>query len=77
MEDLYTKMLEMCFFMLPKMWKDFDIYTFPYLKSKKHGDAVLKQIKDNKSDYWQMFCVVTAFFQGEEPFKSTGAANED
>jgi hypothetical protein len=29
------KMIELVFSLLPKMWKDYDLYTFPYLKSKK------------------------------------------
>ena len=62
--------------MIPKMWKDFELYTFPYLKNQKLGLQIIKLISNQREGYNQMFHVLEAFFSGQETIFPTNHDSE-
>ena len=70
-EDFITsKILGMIFGMLDKIWKDFELNLFPYVKQVKGLVLLEDQIrKSHMNNLNNVFHVITCMFKGQPPFQ--------
>lgn len=64
-----SKILSLIFSMLEKIWSDYEIYLFPYIKTMKSLSIIEDVIKKtHHNNFCNIFHVVSCFFKNEPAF---------
>lgn len=68
-DHINSKILSLIFGMIDKIWKNFDIYLFPYIKTVK-GLSIIEDVinKTHYNNLENIFSVINCFFRNEVAF---------
>ena len=79
-DAIISKILALIFGALEKVWKDYEIYLFPYVKQVK-GLSIIEDVikKTHKTNLDNVFHVMSCFFRGDQVFpdQMTDAWNKE
>lgn len=64
-----SKILSLIFSMIDKIWKNYEIYLFPYIKTVK-GLSIIEDVinKTHFNNLENIFSVINCFFRNETAF---------